>query len=125
MGQYIRQMLAGPGTLRFVVQPIVSVLAGLLHGVRDQRLGHAPFLASVVHARSARLRRLGEGLRAIAVPLAIALTASVVFQQIIRARVRLVFALAYALLFVALPYFFARGMANRFLQIRHGKPRKA
>ena len=123
MRQHIVEMLGGPGTMRFALQPIAAAIVGWLLGMRDQRLGHPPVLMSIIHARGRRLHRLGEALRAIAIPLAVALLASVAFQYIIRSRVRLAYAVLYALLFVAAPYFVARGLANRLRGLRHRKLR--
>jgi hypothetical protein len=106
-------MVGGPGTLRFIIQPTIALMLGIMHGIHDRHLGRPPYLADLGRARGHRLQRLGEGVRAIAVPLAIALGASLTFQFIIRKRVHIVTALLYALLFVAVPYFLARGAANR------------
>jgi hypothetical protein len=107
-------MVGGPGTLRFFLQPMVAVLLGILHGLRDRRMGRPPYLIGIVHARGDRLQRIGEGLREILVPLCVALLAALVFQYIIRSRVYVVYGLLYATLFVAFPYFAARGLTNRF-----------
>jgi hypothetical protein len=103
MREYMRQMLAGPGAMRFIVQPAIAIALGVWHGLRDAGTKH----------RSA-------GLRAIAVPLVIALTASVVFQYLVRARVRLIIAFLYAALFVAAPYFASRALTR--LAARRSRP---
>ncbi len=113
MGQYFVEMVGGPGKLRFFLQPAIAIVLGILHGVRDHRAGRPSYVIGLVGARGSRMQRLGEGLREILVPLTIAVLASCVFQYVIRSRVHVLFALVYAALFVALPYFAARGLANR------------
>jgi hypothetical protein len=98
MNEYIHQMLAGPGALRFVIQPTIAIVLGVWHGASS--------------------RERGGGLRAIALPLSIALAASVVFQYLVQARVRPILALLYAAIFVALPYFAARVLASRVATAR-------
>jgi hypothetical protein len=111
--EYLRQMMSGPGHLRFFVQPLVALLLGVRDGLRDHRLGRAPFLHSVVRDRGNRKALLRDGLRGILVPLLIAVSASYLFQWLIRFRIRLLPGLLYAVLFVAFPYICSRGFSNR------------
>jgi hypothetical protein len=123
MGDYLRRMMAGPGSMRFILQPTVAVLLGVWHGIVDAGLGRPPYLAGLIDARGERGAWLRRGLRAITVPFALALVASVAFQYIEMERVRLVLALLYAAIFVAVPYSIARSLANRVARSRptHGR----
>jgi hypothetical protein len=121
--QHVIEMLGGPGKLRFALQPAIALLLGVLHGWRDHQQGTPPFLMRVIRARGQRLAGVGEGLRAIAVPLTVALVASVAFQYIIRAHVHLSYAVLYAFLFVAVPYLAARGLTNRAMRGEAAKRR--
>jgi hypothetical protein len=107
-------MLGGPGTLRFILQPAIAIVLGTVNGVRDRQRGRSPYGVDLARGQV----RVSEALRAIALPALIAVIASLAFQWIILERPRLVYALAYALLFVALPYFAARGLANRAARLR-------
>jgi hypothetical protein len=111
--QYISQMLGGPGHLRFFLQPIVAVALGLIHGRRDRAAGRPPYLFALASSPGDRGRHLREGLRDVLVPLCIALAASLLFQHIITKRLHPLLALSYAAIFVALPYFVTRALANR------------
>ena len=113
MKQYIAEMVGGSGVLRFFIQPTLAVILGIVHGVRDKHRGRPPFLADVIRARGDRRRRLGEGLREIAVPLCIAVLASYLFQFINRSSIHLALGFLYAVLFVAVPYLATRGIASR------------
>jgi hypothetical protein len=119
MIDHFRVMLAGPGTLRFFLQPALAILLGVMHGLRDARLGHPPFLRALLELPSERRSRLAQGLTAIALPLLIAFSASLIFQWVVRAHVRALVAALYAVLFVALPYAAARSLTNRAARRRH------
>jgi hypothetical protein len=112
VGEHVIAMLHGPGTARFVVQPVIALLLGLLHGARDHRQGHSPFLKALFGGHDRR-ERLGGALRSIALPLTVALVSSVAFQYVVRSRIRFGYAVLYAFLAVAVPYFLARAAAYR------------
>jgi hypothetical protein len=111
--QHIIEMVGGAGTLRFVVQPTIAIVLGILHGLRDHRQGRPPYLIALLHARGAWASLLLKGLRAIVVPLCLAVLGSYVFQYVIRRHVYVLYGLEYAVLFVAIPYFVTRALANR------------
>lgn len=111
---YTTRMLGGPGSFRFLVQPCMAILIGLRDGRRDSHRGRHPYFLLLLGLRGAeRNREIRGGLRAIAVPLILGVVMSLVFQYIIVSRVRLLPALGFAALFVALPYLVARGLGNR------------
>lgn len=106
-------MVGGRGSLRFLIQPALAVVLGILHGLRDHRRGRAPYLVALVRARGRRFAHLGGALRKILVPLCLAVGLSYVFQYVNRARISVAYGLLFAVLFVALPYFITRALANR------------
>jgi hypothetical protein len=106
-------MMGGHGSVRFFLQPVVAIALGVWHGLRDHRLGRPAYVIGLIHARGERLRRLREGMRDVAVPICIALLASYAFQYIVQSRISISHGLMFATLFVAMPYFLARGLANR------------
>jgi hypothetical protein len=112
--EHFAEMVGGPGAFRFILQPTVAIVLGVLHGLRDHRGGKRPYIVGLVGARQGRWRLLGEALREIGVPLAVAVAASYAFQYIIRSRINLAYGLLFAAAFVALPYAVTRGLANRF-----------
>ena len=113
MRQHIIAMVGGRGTLRFFIQPALAVVLGIIHGLRDHRRGRAPYLIALVRARGRRCAHLGKALRQILVPLGLAVGLSYVFQYVNRSRISFAYGLLFAVLFVALPYFIARALANR------------
>jgi hypothetical protein len=123
MRQYLYEMLHGPGALRFFIQPFIALLLGIRDGVNDWALGRGPYLATIFRQRKRAKVLLRQGLRAIALPLSVAVFASLLFQYLIRARMRFVPALLFAIIFVAIPYMVARATANRVERFRH-RPRR-
>jgi hypothetical protein len=113
MEGYLHRMMEGPGAKRLIIQPTMAIVIGVWHGLRDARAQRPPFIAGLIAARGHRSEWLTGGLRAIAWPIALALTASVVFQYLVMSHVHLLYALGYAAIFVALPYFVARSLADR------------
>jgi hypothetical protein len=113
MREHLSQMVGGPGYFRFFLQPIVAIALGVRHGLRDWRLGHHVYLFGLIRFREARWQRVREGMRAVAIPLVVALVAACAFQYVIRSRVFFGYALLYALVFVLLPYLAARGFTHR------------
>jgi len=114
MRAYVEEMLRGPGHLRFIIQPLIAIVLALRDGRLDAALGRPPYGVSLfTQPRAGRRASLRHGLRAIAVPLCLAVAASLLFQFLVMQRVRLGAGLAYAALFVALPYVLVRGVSNR------------
>jgi hypothetical protein len=112
-------MYGGRGSARFFLQPAVAIVLGVLHGLRDRRLERPAYFVDLMAARGRRMRRAGEGLRDVAAPICVALLASFGFQYIVRSRISISYGLAYATLFVAIPYFLTRGLANRLAHRPH------
>jgi hypothetical protein len=124
---YMREMLAGPGHFRFLLQPTVAIIFGILDGIRDHHYGREPLGAEVKRRHGAeRWRHLGAGLRRVILPMCLATALSLIFQYWIRHRIHFLPALSFAILFVALPYVVARGLTNRVDRRWHrSHPRKA
>lgn len=116
-------MLSGPGSMRFYLQPAIAVLLGIRDGLRDKRAGRPPFLLEVFIHSGRRRETLSEAMRRIALPLGVATAASLFFQHIIRGKAHLWQGIAYAILFVALPYGIVRGLTNRAASRKRGPDR--
>ena len=52
----------GPMTFRFILQPIMAMIAALYDGVRDARTGRSPYLWTILADPAERGGRLREGL---------------------------------------------------------------
>lgn len=109
---YVSQMLSGPGRIRFVLQPVIAFILGIRDGVRDARAGEPPYVLALFKL-SGRKVRVKQGLRQIALPLAVGVGLSLTFQYVIRRTAHLIPALLFGTVFIAVPYMVARALANR------------
>jgi hypothetical protein len=53
--------LGGPMTFRFLLQPTMATIAALHDGIKDARLGRAPYFWTILHDPEKRVERLREG----------------------------------------------------------------
>lgn len=104
--------MTGAGGMRFLLQPLVAIVVGVLLGRHDSHEGRKAFWHEV------RSRKEGEhplllGLKRVVVPFCLALVLSLVFQFINMKHVRLVNAVVAAIVLVAVPYVFSRHLSAR------------
>jgi hypothetical protein len=111
--------LDGPGQLRLIIQPLIAIVLGVRDGRLDALAGLAPYGARVL-ASDRRVGVLGHGLRAIAVPVTVAVAIDAIVQYLVRGSVGPVEALIVGIILVAIPYAIARSLANRV--VRHRRP---
>lgn len=109
--------LAGPGRLRFIVQPTVAVLLGVRDGVRDLREGVLPFLWVFVQ-KKLRRKSLVHAFQSIRDLVSIAIVLDVIFQFIIFDAVHPGAALLLGPVLIAVPYAVSRSLTT---QIGGGK----
>jgi hypothetical protein len=109
----IPRRLAGPGRMRFVLQPSAAILLGILAGRRDSRAGRTPFLLALVLGGQPR----GELLRSAASDIVNLVLMGVLLdalsQRIILGMVHPGVALIVGPALVSGPYVLARALANR------------
>ncbi len=118
VASYLHSMLTGPGHLRLIIQPILAIVLGLRDGRRDAHLGHDPYLWLLLRAQGQRESTLKLGLRAVAVPLVVAILLDGLLQLVINGRVRVIAALLAGSFLIALPYGLSRGISNRLVTRR-------
>lgn len=121
MWEYLQEMLTGPGSFRFIIQPLVAILVGLRDAKLDVAAGKPPFVLSLFQSRGWRNIALGA-LKQIALPLAVAIVLDGVLQFVIFGNVRLYRAVIVGTALIAFPYSLSRGLFNRVitrLRLRH------
>jgi hypothetical protein len=116
-------MVGGPGSLRFLVQPLIAIALGIRDGRLDAAAGRPPYVFGIVFVHATRREELMTGLRTLAKPLVIAVLLDALLQYIIFRSVHLWHALLAGTTLIALPYAAARGLTNRY--VRHRRPRPA
>jgi hypothetical protein len=110
--------LGGPGTLRFVLQPLFALLLGVRDGRRDAQAGRPPYFWGLLVDREHRRAALREGALAIAKPFVISIAVDAVLSYVSLGAVHPGESLVVGCLLVALPYILARALTNRLIQRR-------
>ncbi len=108
--------LSGPGTLRFVLQPLMAVLLGVRDGRRDAHTGQPPYFWALLSDREHRRAMARQGALTIAKPFVIAIVVDAVLSYVTQGAVHPGETLMVGCLLVALPYIVARAMSNRLLR---------
>jgi hypothetical protein len=111
--------LNGPGTLRFVIQPLVALLLGMRDGRGDALAGRPPYGWALVFYSGHRRESARQGALSIAKPFVIALVVDAVLSYLTQGAVHPGETLVVACLLVALPYVVARAGTNRLVRRRH------
>jgi hypothetical protein len=104
---------SGPLALRFLIQPIMSIIFGIRDGSRDARTGRSPYFWAVltdVHERKARLR---EGLAATAKIIGLAFILDAIYQLLKLGTFYPGESVIIALGLAFVPYLLVRGPAAR------------
>jgi hypothetical protein len=102
-----------PMRFRFILQPLMAVIAAILDGVKDARTGRSPYFWTLLRNPRERVERLNEGLNATARIILLGLVMDAIYQIIVLKRFYPAEAVIVALLFAFLPYVIIRGPVLR------------
>jgi len=119
----LQDLLARPtGTMmfRFILQPTMAALAAFRDGMRDARLGRAPYLWTVFTSKEERRGRLYEGLLSTASIILLGLIMDTIYQFIVLKTFYGGQAVIIALLLAFLPYVLLRGPIARIIRLWRG-----
>lgn len=108
----------GPMTFRFILQPVMATVAALRDGVRDARLGRAPYFWTILTNPVERVGRLQEGVIATARVLLLGLVMDAIYQHIVFDTFHPAEAVVIALLLAFMPYLILRGVITRVARRR-------
>jgi hypothetical protein len=106
----------GAGRFRFLIQPTVAILLGLIGGKRDAIAGRPPYLWGIVSGDAGWKEALKHGFDTISIMLILGILADIVFQYILFGIVHIVPALLLGPLLITGPYSLARGASNRIFR---------
>jgi hypothetical protein len=109
----IPRRFTGPGRFRFVLQPLIATILGVLNGLADRRAGRPPYLYGMIFHRNLRNDLVRTGFSAIANLLLMGIFLDAVFQWIMFRVVHPVPALIIGPILIILPYGIARALSNR------------
>ncbi|MBK8983660.1 MAG: hypothetical protein IPM38_15425 [Ignavibacteria bacterium] len=108
--EFIR--LSGPGSLRFILQPLVSVFFGIKDGITDAKLGNDTFLISLFNS-DGRKELMKEAFKHVGKVFIIAIILDIVFYYVITGMFAPIQSLLVGTILVFIPYSLARGLTNR------------
>jgi hypothetical protein len=103
----------GPMSFRFILQPLMAVIAATLDGRRDARRSRSPYFLTVLRNREERIGRLREGLNATARIILLGIMMDVIYQLIVLKTFYPVEALIIAVVLAFVPYVLLRGISAR------------
>jgi hypothetical protein len=83
----LARRLAGPASLRFILQPVIAAIAGVRDGVSDAKLGLSPYGFAVLFDLGRGGQMLGAGLRRTAIPLVVGVVIDMVVRWMLFQRV--------------------------------------
>jgi hypothetical protein len=122
--EHLLGRLSGPMWIRFVLQPLVSVVLGLRAGARDARLNRAPFGSAVWSGHVPRGILWRQVWRGIARLFTFAAIIDVIYQVFFLHEFHPLQALLVATALAILPYLLVRGPANRLIRMRQNQKKK-
>jgi hypothetical protein len=111
-----QNLLDRPGgsmAFRFILQPVMATIAAVLDGIKDARIGRAPFLEAVLTDPAKRAGRLHEAVIATARIILLGLVMDGIYQFIEFKTFHPAEAVIIALLLAFLPYIALRGPISR------------
>jgi hypothetical protein len=103
----------GPLVFRFVLQPVMALIAAVRDGLNDARTGRDPFLRTVLTEPAKRAGRLDEALVATSRIILLGLVMDAIYQFIEFDTFRPGEAVIIALLLAFVPYLLFRGVVTR------------
>jgi len=113
----IPRRLTGPGRFRFVIQPLIAVILGIIGGLSDARAGRPPYLYGILFHRHLRRDLVKTGFSIIVNLLLMGILLDAVFQRIIFGVTHPFAALLIGPILIVTPYAVARAFSNRLARL--------
>ena len=119
LGRLWRDVLdrpGGPMTFRFILQPMMAIIAALRDGVKDARLGRRPYVWALIHGvrgPEGRGARLWEGIVSTARILILGVVMDIIYQWKVLGTFYPVQSVVIAILLAFVPYLLLRGPIAR------------
>jgi hypothetical protein len=108
----------GPMTFRFFLQPTMAAIAALHDGVKDARIGRAPYLSTILHDPANRFERISEGLVSISRIILLGFAMDAIYQWRVLGTFFPGEAVVITLILAVIPYVLLRGTIHRIARWR-------
>jgi hypothetical protein len=112
--------LDGPLHFRFVFQPLVATILGVVDGVKDARAGKPAYFWAVLSTHKSRGELVGKGWRSIGKVFIFAIILDSVYQMEVHSTIYVGELLIVAFALAIVPYLIVRGPANRIVRLFRG-----
>lgn len=112
----------GAGRFRFLFQPTMAILLGLISGKKDAKSGRPLFFWNIVYREAGWKETVKDGFDTISIMLIFGILADIIFQYILFGIVHIAPALLLGPILITLPYAMARGTSNRIFRNSHKRP---
>lgn len=109
----IPQRLIGPGRFRFIFQPLMAMILGVLRGLAESRAGRPPLLQAIFLRPDLRRELIKNGLENVVNVLLVGILLDSAFQWVLYGYSYPGAALVVGPVLVLVPYLVARGLAHR------------
>jgi hypothetical protein len=103
----------GPMTFRFILQPVMALIAALHDGIKDARTGRSPYFRTVLTSAAERGGRLREGLISTGRIILLGLGMDAIYQATVLKTFYPGEAVIVAILLAFVPYLLLRGPVAR------------
>lgn len=113
----IPKRFTGAGHIRFIVQPTVATILGILNGLADVRAGRPPYLYGVLFHRGQRRPLLMSGFASIVNLILLGILLDSVFQWVLYGVSHPGAALVVGPTLVIAPYSIVRALTNRLARL--------
>jgi hypothetical protein len=105
--------LQGPMNFRFILQPVIASIFGVLSGLKDAKAHRPPYLWALLVNSAHRGDMLKDGWKSIAKVFFVALVLDIIYQMIVSRFVYSGEALIIGFVLTIAPYIIVRGLVNR------------
>jgi len=112
--------LDGPLHFRFVFQPLVATILGVVDGVRDARAGNPAYFWAVLSTHKSRGELVKKGWRSVGKVFILAIILDSVYQIEVHSTIYAGELLIVAFALAIVPYLIVRGPVNRIVRLFRG-----
>ncbi len=113
----IPKRLAGPGRFRFILQPMMAIILGILGGRADAHAGNPPYLYGVLFHGARRRELMRSGLLTISNLLLMGILMDSAFQWVILGASYPGAAIVVGPVLIVFPYTVSRALTNRLTRL--------
>ena len=112
----IPRRLTGPGRFRFILQPLIAIVLGVLGGIADAKAKRPPYLYALVFQHDHRQQLMRSGFETVVNLLLMGILMDAIFQWVILGTSHAGAALLVGPILVVAPYTLARALSNRLVR---------